>query len=150
MITKNKQRRVEYLTYLELEISRMGNLVGKRPVSHMHWGGSTPTFLTDEQIVQLMLMLEKAFNFPHGEHDEHEFSIEIDPRTIGPNTLSILPELGFIVCKVKRSAAHRLNKKSAEQRFGSFLVNLSFRFGRRGLSSNRFRLPMAHSDISNS
>lgn len=43
----------------------------------------------------------------------------------------------------------QLNKKSAEQRFGSFLVNLSFRFGRRGLSSSRFRLPMARSDISN-
>lgn len=43
----------------------------------------------------------------------------------------------------------QLNKKSAEQRFGSFLVNLSFRFGRRGLSSQRFRLPMARSDISN-
>ena len=43
----------------------------------------------------------------------------------------------------------QLNKKSAEQRFGSFLVNLSFRFGRRGLSTQRFRLPMARSDISN-
>lgn len=43
----------------------------------------------------------------------------------------------------------QLNKKSAEQRFGSFLINLSFRFGRRGLSSNQFRLPMARSDISN-
>lgn len=43
----------------------------------------------------------------------------------------------------------QLNKKSAEQRFGSFLVNLSFRFGRRGLSSSRFRLPMPRADISN-
>jgi CRP/FNR family transcriptional regulator len=43
----------------------------------------------------------------------------------------------------------QLNKKSAEQLFGSFLINLSFRFGRRGLSSKRFRLPMARSDISN-
>lgn len=43
----------------------------------------------------------------------------------------------------------QLNKKSAEQRFGSFLINLSFRFGHRGLSSERFRLPMARSDISN-
>jgi CRP/FNR family transcriptional regulator len=43
----------------------------------------------------------------------------------------------------------QLNKKSAEQRFASFLINLSYRFGRRGMSSFNFRLPMPRSDIGN-
>ena len=92
VITKNKQRATEYLSYLELEIKRMGKLIGNRPISLIHWGGGTPTFLSDEQIVKLIQLLEKHFNLSH---DNHEFSIEIDPRTVGENTLPVLRELGF-------------------------------------------------------
>jgi CRP/FNR family transcriptional regulator, anaerobic regulatory protein len=42
-----------------------------------------------------------------------------------------------------------LSKKSADQRFASFLVNLAARFGRRGFSASRFRLTMTRADISN-
>ncbi|MFT4929222.1 MAG: oxygen-independent coproporphyrinogen-3 oxidase [Phenylobacterium sp.] len=96
VITKNKQRAVEYLGYLAVEVEHMGKLVGNRPVSLMHWGGGTPTFLSDEQIVHVVKMLESAFNIQRKSQDQnHEFSIEIDPRTVGANTLSVLRELGF-------------------------------------------------------
>lgn len=42
-----------------------------------------------------------------------------------------------------------LNKKSADERLAAFLINLSQRFGRRGLSSSVFRLTMTRSDIGN-
>jgi len=42
-----------------------------------------------------------------------------------------------------------LTKKPAEERVGSFLLNLSARYTRRGLSPNRFRLPMSRNDIGN-
>jgi len=42
-----------------------------------------------------------------------------------------------------------LNKKAADERLAAFLINLSQRFGRRGLSSSRFRLTMTRSDIGN-
>jgi CRP/FNR family transcriptional regulator len=42
-----------------------------------------------------------------------------------------------------------LNKKAADERLASFLINLSQRFSRRGLSSNAFRLTMTRSDIGN-
>ncbi len=42
-----------------------------------------------------------------------------------------------------------LNKKSADERLAAFLINLSQRFKRRGLSSSHFRLTMTRSDIGN-
>ncbi len=42
-----------------------------------------------------------------------------------------------------------LNKKAADERLAAFLINLSQRFGRRGLSSLKFRLTMTRSDIGN-
>lgn len=42
-----------------------------------------------------------------------------------------------------------LAKKTAEERIGAFLMNLSMRYEQRRLSSTRFRLPMARSDIGN-
>jgi len=42
-----------------------------------------------------------------------------------------------------------LAKKTAEERIGAFLMNMSLRYEQRRLSSTRFRLPMARSDIGN-
>lgn len=42
-----------------------------------------------------------------------------------------------------------LSKKTAEERIGAFLMNLSLRYEQRKLSANRFRLPMARTDIGN-
>ena len=40
-------------------------------------------------------------------------------------------------------------RRSAEERLGMLLLSFSDRFGRRGLSPSRFRLPMARSDLGN-
>lgn len=40
-------------------------------------------------------------------------------------------------------------RRSAEERLAMLLLSFSDRFGRRGLSSTRFRLPMARSDLGN-
>ena len=42
-----------------------------------------------------------------------------------------------------------LSKKTAEERIGTFLMNLSIRYHQRRLSPNSFRLPMARTDIGN-
>jgi CRP/FNR family transcriptional regulator len=42
-----------------------------------------------------------------------------------------------------------LSKKTAEERIGTFLMNLSARYSQRRLSPNSFRLPMARTDIGN-
>jgi len=42
-----------------------------------------------------------------------------------------------------------LSKKNADERFAAFIMNLSARYGRRGLSSKEFQLTMTRSDIGN-
>ena len=42
-----------------------------------------------------------------------------------------------------------LSKKTAEEKIGTFLLNLSARYQQRKLSPNSFRLPMARTDIGN-
>ncbi len=92
VITKNNQRADEYLDYLILEIERVGKLAGQRPVKQMHWGGGTPTYLSDDQIMRLVDALNKNFNM---QRIEHEYAIEVDPRALGENTLNVLAASGF-------------------------------------------------------
>lgn len=59
----------------------------------MHFGGGTPTYLTMEQLTALFEQLGRHFSIDRS--GAREFSIEIDPRTLEPHTLSALAELGF-------------------------------------------------------
>jgi oxygen-independent coproporphyrinogen-3 oxidase len=64
-----------------------------RQVNQLHWGGGTPTFLSDEQIVELMDKTRQLFNLR--DDDSGDYSIEIDPRECSPQTLITLREVGF-------------------------------------------------------
>jgi oxygen-independent coproporphyrinogen-3 oxidase len=92
IITKHHDRATAYLTYLrreiELHIQHMGS---GQTVSQLHFGGGSPTFLSDDELREVMGMLRRNFNLvPNG-----EYSIEIDPRTIDKNRLDALAEMGF-------------------------------------------------------
>jgi len=65
----------------------------QRPVHQLHWGGGTPTFLSDQQMRELMQETRKRFNL--SDDDQGDYSIEIDPREIQPHTLPLLREIGF-------------------------------------------------------
>ncbi len=92
IITKDKSRADTYLDYLEKEVDLIAGALGKREkVVQLHFGGGTPTFLSDEQLERLMTLLKTRFEFlPEG-----EYSIEIDPRKVGRETVKHLAELGF-------------------------------------------------------
>jgi oxygen-independent coproporphyrinogen-3 oxidase len=60
-------------------------------VSQLHFGGGTPTFLSDEGLRELMGMLRRSFSLAPG----GEYSIEVDPRTVTVDRLALLAELGF-------------------------------------------------------
>jgi oxygen-independent coproporphyrinogen-3 oxidase len=92
IITRHASRAREYLRYLEKEIALQEAQLGARtPVSQLHLGGGTPTFLSDDELTELMRMLRNAFSFaPDG-----EYSIEIDPRTVDAGRLAHLARLGF-------------------------------------------------------
>ena len=94
VITANRQRAAPYLKDLFKEINMQGPLFDDdRKVNQMHWGGGTPTFISHDQMSELMTMIRKNFNLH--DDDSGEYSIEIDPREIKPETISILRVLGF-------------------------------------------------------
>ena len=64
-----------------------------RLVKQLHWGGGTPTFLSHDQMRELMAVTRKHFQL-QGD-DEGDFSIEIDPREATGESMELLREIGF-------------------------------------------------------
>ena len=94
IVTRNQTRVERYLTNLDREIELQSELITKdRQVEQLHFGGGTPTYLNDVQLDRLLDKLRHAFNFD--ESDAHEFSIEVDPRTVSATSIARLTELGF-------------------------------------------------------
>jgi oxygen-independent coproporphyrinogen-3 oxidase len=92
IITKHKERAAEYLRYLRKEVELHTQHLGRgQAVSQLHLGGGTPTFMSDEELGQLMAMLREHFKFVPG----GEYSVEVDPRTVDAQRLAVLAELGF-------------------------------------------------------
>lgn len=92
VVTKDHARSAKYLRYLEKEVKLLtANLSGERRITQLHWGGGTPTFLSHDELRDLMRMLREHFDFaPDG-----EYAIEVDPRTADRATIDLLAELGF-------------------------------------------------------
>ena len=94
IITQKTHRAVEYLDYLKREIALQAALFDRsRKLTQLHLGGGTPTYLTSEQLSELMSCLREHFNLD--ESDNHEFSIEVDPRTIDTARIAELRTQGF-------------------------------------------------------
>jgi oxygen-independent coproporphyrinogen III oxidase len=92
--TKQRQRAVPYVEYLLKEIDLLADtLGGARPVTQLHWGGGTPTFLNEQQIRAVMGRLHSRFAFVPDA--EGEYGIEIDPRECNADTVRVLREVGF-------------------------------------------------------
>lgn len=94
IVTKNRNRAEPYLEHLYKEIEMQAALFdSKRVVTQLHWGGGTPTFISHEQMTELMTVTKKYFNLLSD--DSGEYSIEIDPREANKETIILLRELGF-------------------------------------------------------
>jgi len=94
IITKNRKHAEPYLKNLFKEIAMQGELFDRnRVVNQLHWGGGTPTFLSSEQMQQLMAVTRQHFSLR--EDDQGEYSIEVDPRETHSQTIKHLRELGF-------------------------------------------------------
>ncbi|MDM8567417.1 oxygen-independent coproporphyrinogen III oxidase [Candidatus Halobeggiatoa sp. HSG11] len=92
--TKNRELTIPYLQHLYQEIAWQGELFGRQqPVTQLHWGGGTPTFLSHDQMRELMQVKAKYFQLL--DDDSGEYSIEIDPRETKPDTIALLREIGF-------------------------------------------------------
>ncbi|THF64377.1 oxygen-independent coproporphyrinogen III oxidase [Pseudothauera rhizosphaerae] len=92
IITKDHGRSAKYLKYLAKEIEMQAAcLGGSRQVTQLHLGGGTPTFLSHDEMHQLMDSVREHFTLvPNG-----EYSIEVDPRKVDFDTVELLSNLGF-------------------------------------------------------
>lgn len=94
VVTRKKGVASRYLSHLQREVELQSDLVGaERPVTQMHWGGGTPTYLDDGEITELMHSLASHFSLQDA--DTREYAIEIDPRTVSPGTIALLKGVGF-------------------------------------------------------
>ena len=92
VLTKDHGRSAKYIRYVEREIEKVSALIeGRPPVTQLHWGGGTPTFLSREEMTNLMSALKRNFAFA----PDAEVSIEVDPRKVGADTIEFLGTLGF-------------------------------------------------------
>ena len=94
VITKKRDKAMPYVERLLKEAAMQAKRFGAdRPVKQLHWGGGTPTFLPNDVMRELMAGYADLFNLQSG--DEHDYSVEIDPREVDQDTLSTLWQLGF-------------------------------------------------------
>jgi oxygen-independent coproporphyrinogen-3 oxidase len=94
IVTKNREKAATYLAYLKREVEMQGRLfAGMNEVEQLHFGGGTPTYLSDAQMEDLMAHLRRCFRF--APDAVGEYSIEIDPRTVSRERVHNLRRQGF-------------------------------------------------------
>jgi oxygen-independent coproporphyrinogen-3 oxidase len=94
VVTKDRGRALPYLQRLEQEIRMIAcHLDPRQVVEQLHFGGGTPTFLSHDELRQLMAQLREHFNLL--DDDSGDYGIEIDPREADWSTMGLLRELGF-------------------------------------------------------
>ncbi|OGT83545.1 MAG: oxygen-independent coproporphyrinogen III oxidase [Gammaproteobacteria bacterium RIFCSPLOWO2_02_FULL_61_13] len=94
VVTRNRRHAAEYLHHLFLEMEMQARLFdADRTVEQLHLGGGTPTFLDADQLAQLMAQTRRLFHL--APDTEGEYAIEIDPRTLRPDSVAQLRQLGF-------------------------------------------------------
>lgn len=92
IVTRDHGKSAEYIKALGREADLVkAHLTGKQTVEQLHFGGGTPTFLTEDELALVMETLTSRFPLEEG----GEFSIEVDPRTCGPEKVKKLREIGL-------------------------------------------------------
>ncbi|NQV20681.1 MAG: oxygen-independent coproporphyrinogen III oxidase [Rhodospirillales bacterium] len=81
----------DYVKLLKAELGLVAaSLAGRPSVSHIHWGGGTPTMLSTGDFAALMTQVGSLFEI--GERTE--IAVEIDPRTLTPKKIDALARAG--------------------------------------------------------
>ena len=82
----------EFLDKLFIEIDLVASYIQHRKlIRQLHWGGGTPTYLSETQMERLFIKIQSVFDIDLNE----EIAIEIDPRTVTQGKLKVLRKLGF-------------------------------------------------------
>jgi oxygen-independent coproporphyrinogen-3 oxidase len=92
LISNNREKIAEYLSYLKREITLASELFEISPtVVQMHWGGGSPTHLLPYEIADLGAHIRNIFPIA----PDAELSIEIDPRGVTREHIEAMKTVGF-------------------------------------------------------
>jgi oxygen-independent coproporphyrinogen-3 oxidase len=90
-VVRLESSRRAYAALLMREIDHVSRLIGRRAVvSHVHWGGGTPTSLPGDCLVATMDHLKERFAF----QKDAEIAIELDPTSLPPDRRAALGPMG--------------------------------------------------------
>lgn len=79
-----------YAALLEQEIALIGARLAGQNVTHIHFGGGTPTMLQPRAFMRIMAALRAQFRITPAT----EIAIEIDPRTLSGGHVAALADIG--------------------------------------------------------
>lgn len=90
-VTQRAEPVDRYMAAVEREIELVAaRLPARVVVSHLHFGGGTPTLMGRDWLARLMDKLRERFDFA----PDAEIAIEIDPRTLAPDMIAALAGAG--------------------------------------------------------
>ncbi len=91
IVTKRHDAASAYVDEVSLEVAQMAaRMDRRRPVTQVHFGGGTPTFLAPEELARLGMMIHENFRLDL----DCEFSVEIDPRRLTADHIEALQVIG--------------------------------------------------------
>ncbi|MGA7965132.1 MAG: oxygen-independent coproporphyrinogen III oxidase [Gammaproteobacteria bacterium] len=94
VITRNTQRASEYRKLIPAEAQLLAPLIAdNREVEQIHLGGGTPTYFRPQELREMLEALGSVLRF--APPSRSNWSIEIDPRTVSPDDIFSLHEIGF-------------------------------------------------------
>ncbi len=141
VVTRDHGRSAKYIKYVGREMAAVGALLGEdRRICQLHWGGGTPTFLSRDEMAELMQLIDAQFV----REQQAEYSIEVDPRRVEKGRMKFLAELGFNRVSVGvqdfdpvvQKAVHRIQSEDETRRVidearanGFHSVNLDLIYG---------------------
>lgn len=93
LCTNSSEEIDSYLKYFAKELSLKFNENNKIEVKSMHWGGGTPTYMSNEQICYMMNCIKKYFNIAEGV----QLNLEAypDKEFVTEEKVRLLYKLGF-------------------------------------------------------
>ncbi|MDJ0511962.1 MAG: oxygen-independent coproporphyrinogen III oxidase [Methyloceanibacter sp.] len=91
-LATREEKIAQYAATLRREIALVADrLPGRAVVSHLHWGGGTPTTLSPRDLEDAMDDVRRTFDFAPGA----EIAFETDPRTLKAEMVATIGHLGF-------------------------------------------------------
>ncbi len=92
IFTSKEDKKIRYIEYLKKELKILAKYLNtNRLVTQMHFGGGTPTFLSPEQLNEVIVSIKDTFpNFA----SDAEISCEVDPRFFTKEHMVVLKNAG--------------------------------------------------------